>query len=267
MSILKPLFMISSLSAAVIATSASAQVVMTAQGTPIIASYHSRGMCLDVRASDNNVLLWTCHGGANQAFRFVSGNYGLISLGNGQCLTGTRNRGSALTAQACNNANQLQKWAFQPNGSLRNEASMCADIEGGARGAGARIISWDCNAGSTNQTWYPAVSSPRATVGLLALSALSRGSVQGLITSPGFSGGNMVAAGGGNMVAAGGGNMVAAGGGNLVVGGAGRMIAAGGGNMVAAGGGNVVPTNAGNLLPNNWGFFNSLSAGRIAGND
>lgn len=245
------------------ATATSAQLVIT-QGTPSIASYHARGMCLDVRASDNAVLLWTCHGGANQAFRFVSGNYGLISLGNQQCLTGGRNRGSVLTAQTCNNANQAQKWGFSSDGSLRNETGFCADIEGGSRAAGTRIISWNCNAGSRNQLWYPAVTSSQVRFGLATSSAMSetarrRGSVDGLIGTAGFSGGNMVAAGGGNMVAAGGGNMV--------LGGAGRMIAAGGGNMVAAGGGNVVPTNGGGLLPSNWSFFNGSAAGRLVGND
>ncbi|WP_295531146.1 RICIN domain-containing protein [Novosphingobium sp. Chol11] len=253
------------------ATSANAQAIVTASGSPTIASYHSRGMCLDVRADDKAVLLWTCHGGANQAFRFASGNYGLISLGNRQCLTGGRSRGAGLTVQTCNNADQAQKWGFQSDGSLRNEMSLCADIEGGSRAAGTRIVSWDCNVGSTNQTWYPAVVTRAVTAGVQTMSAMSvgmqRGPVLGLIGSAGFSGNNMVAAGGGNMVAAGGGNLVAAGGGNLVVGGAGRLIAAGGGNMVAAGGLNVVPTNGGGLLPRNWSFFNNRSVGQLVGND
>lgn len=254
------------LCAAGIGPQAIAQTVTTT-GAPSIASYHARGMCLDVRASDNAVLLWTCHGGSNQAFRFVSGNYGLISLGNQQCLTGGRSRGTQLAAQTCNNADQNQKWGFQPNGSLRNEAGWCADIEGGARNAGTRIISWDCNAGSTNQTWYPAVTTARVGIGLQTLSALSRGPVQGLIGSGGYSTSNLVAAGGGNLVAAGGGNLVAAGGGNIVMGGAGSLIAAGGGNLVAAGGGNVVPTGGGSMLPSSWSFFNNVAAGQLVGND
>lgn len=245
-----------------------AQVVAIAQGAPSIASYHSRGMCLDVRASDSAVLLWTCHGGSNQAFRFVRGGYGLISLGNQQCLTGGRKAGSGLTARTCNSSDQNQKWGFQPDGSLRNEASLCADIEGGGRSAGTRIISWNCNSGAGNQKWYPAVTTSRITLGIQSLSAISgRGPVQGIVSTSGFSGSNLVAAGGGNLVAAGGGNMVAAGGGNIVAGGAGQLIAAGGGNLVAAGGGNAVPTNGGNLLPRNWSFFNSLNAGNLVGND
>ncbi len=265
MSRIASLFAVAALSSSAIYTNAGAQVAV--QGSPVIASYHSRGMCLDVRASDKAVLLWTCHSGANQAFRFRSGNYGQISLGDNMCLTGGGGRGSGLTAQLCNYPDRNQMWTFHPDATLRNEAGWCADIEGGSRSAGTRIINWTCNSGSTNQTWYPAVSAPRVGLGIQTLSALSRGPVQGIIASSGFSGGNMVAAGGGNMVAAGGGNMVAAGGGNLVLGGAGRIIAAGGGNMVAAGGGNVVPTGAGSLLPNNWSFFNSSSAGRLVGND
>jgi hypothetical protein len=243
---------------------------LTRIGSPIIASYHVTGMCLDVRASDNAVLLWSCHGGANQAFRFASGNYGQISLGNGQCLTGGA-KGTGLTAQRCDSANRSQKWGFQSDGTLRNELSLCADVEGGSRNQGTRVISWDCNARASNQLWYPALSTPKVQLSLQQYSAASKGPMTGFIASSGVNASNMVAAGGGNMVAAGGMNMVAAGGGNLVVGGAGRlisnMVAAGGGNLVAAGGGNAVPTGAGNLLPNNFNFFNGSGLGNLVGND
>lgn len=267
MNMMKSVPLLAAVAALSLTSIANAQVVLKPRGVPIIASYHSRGMCLDVRASDNTVLLWPCHGGDNQAFRFVSGNYGLISLGNNQCLTGGSSRGQNLTAQPCNNRDQRQKWGFQDDGSLRNETGLCADVHSGRRDAGAPIISWNCNSGASNQRWYPGVTTDKVNLGVQGLAALARGPIQGLIASNGFSSGNMVAAGGGNMVAAGGGNMVAAGGGNIVLGGAGSIIAAGGGNMVAAGGGNVVPTGGGSLLPNNWSFFNNSGFGNLVGND
>lgn len=249
------------------------------QGSPAIVSYFSKGMCLDTRASDKAVLIWTCHGGGNQAFRFVTGSYGQISLGNGDCLTGGAKRGAGLTASSCSANTVHQRWGFQPDGSLRNEAGWCADIEGGAKGAGTRVISWECNAGAGNQKWYPGVTVKSATIGLADLSALSvragqRLTTQSFVTSQGFSTANMVAAGGGNMVAAGGGNMVAAGGGNLVgndgasivLGGAGKLIGNDGSTMVAAGGGNMVAAGGGNLVPSNWQFFQGSTAGFVPRN-
>src|SRR5690349_8953840 len=86
---------------AVMALACTAPAHAQVQGAPAIVSYYARGMCLDTRASDKAVLIWTCHGGSNQAFRFASGNYGQITLGNGECLTGGGNRGSGLTASSC----------------------------------------------------------------------------------------------------------------------------------------------------------------------
>jgi hypothetical protein len=243
------------------------------KGSPSIASYFSKGMCLDTRASDRQVLIWSCHGGWNQAFRFVKGDYGQITLGNGDCLQGGAQKGAGVTAQPCANTPH-QKWGFQSDGSLRNEAGWCADIEGAKRDAGTRVISWDCNGGAGNQKWYPAVTAKSAYLGLADLAALSkrtRGTTS-ILSSPSFSTSNMVAAGGGNLVAAGGGNMVAAGGGNLVgndgasivFGGAGSLIGNDGSTLVAAGAGNMVAAGGGNLVPSNWQFFSGTTAGLIS---
>lgn len=228
-------------------------ISQTINGTPAIASYHARGFCLDVRSSDKAVLLWACHGGTNQAFRFVSGNYGMISLGNNQCLTSGLING-ALSAQNCTNATN-QKWGFQANGTLRNEIGLCADIEGGSYSSGARILGWNCTA-SSNQRFYPAIVANSAYIGLTSVALLgSKSDVKAFLSSNSFSGGNIVAGGAGNIVAGGAGNIIAAGGAKIVAGGAGNIIAAGAGNIIAAGGGNIVAGGAGNLLPKNWSFF------------
>jgi hypothetical protein len=213
-------------------------------GAPSIASYHALGMCLDVRSTDNAVLLWNCHGGWNQAFRFVDGSYGMISLGNQQCLT------SGLV-----NATN-QRWGFQSDGSLRNELGFCADISGGGRTAGTEIYGWSCH-GGTNQKWYPAVTASSANLGLSAALKLQQaGKAKAVLTSAGFSGGNIVASGGGNLIANDGASIVA--------GGAGNLLANDGASLIANDGAGIVAGGAGNYVPSNFNFFNARSAGVIA---
>lgn len=232
-------------------------------GSPSISSYHAIGKCLDVRTSDNQILLFDCHGGWNQAFRFVTGNYGMISLGNNQCLTSGLVNGP-LTAQTCTNAKN-QKWGFQSNGTLRNELGLCADIEGGSRNGGTRVMGWGCQ-GSINQMWYPSVTSKSASLSLAKTSALvGQSGKTSFISSMGFSGGNIVASGGGNIVAGGAGNIVAGGAGNIVAGGAGNILQKNTIALLANDGGGIVAGGAGNLLPNNWNFFSGAGAGIVAG--
>lgn len=236
----------------------------TVSGSPSIASYHAIGMCLDVRSTDKAVLLWNCHGGSNQAFRFVSGSYGMISLGNDQCLTSGVVEG-ALTAQTCTNAKN-QKWGFQRNGALMNELGFCADISGGSTSAGTAIYGWGCH-GGTNQKWYPAVTASSANLGLAASIKLQQaGSAKSVLSSASFSGGNIVASGGGNIVAGGAGNLIANDGASIVAGGAGNMLANAGGSLIANDGASIVAGGAGNLLPSSFSFFNANGAGVIAGN-
>lgn len=247
---------------AAIAFSAPA-AAQTINGAPAIASYHSQGRCLDMRASDKQVLLWNCHGGSNQAFRFVSGNYGMVSLGDQRCLTSGLTSGAPITVQTCTNAAN-QKWGYQSNGTLRNESGFCLDIEGGATGDGARILGYTCHGGG-NQQWYPAVTSSSASLGTAAqLKLQGKGSAKSVISSPNFSGGNIVASGGGNIVAGGAGNMIASGGGKIVAGGAGNMIAKFGGQLIANDGASIVAGGAGNMVPGNWSFFSGSGAGVIA---
>ncbi len=245
--------------AGLLATPAAAQV----RGAPAIASYHAQGFCLDTRAGDNQILLWSCHGGTNQAFRFVSGNYGMISLGDQRCLTSGLTSGSPLTAQPCTNAAN-QKWGFQTNSTLRNESGLCADIEGGSRSQGARVLGYSCQ-GSTNQQWYPAVTARSAPLGLGAEQKLAgRSGVKVFASSGGFSGGNIVASGGGNIVSGGAGNLIANDGASIVAGGAGNMLARFG-SLIANDGAGIVAGGAGNALPSNWSFFSGAGAGIVAG--
>jgi Ricin-type beta-trefoil lectin domain len=240
---------------------AQAQMI---SGTPVIASYHSAGRCLDMRASDRQVLLWNCHGGSNQIFRYVSGSYGMISLGDQRCLTSGLTSKSAITVQPCNNAKN-QRWGYQANGTLRNELNLCFDIEGGSTGNGARILAFDCHGGS-NQQWYPAVNSKSAYIGIDDASKFGGTSgIKNFVRSANFSGGNIVASGGGNLIANDGASLIANDGASIVAGGAGNMIARFGSGIVAGGAGNIVAGGAGNFIPSNWSFFSGAGAGIVAG--
>lgn len=250
------------LASALVALVVSSPALAQVRGAPAIASYHAQGFCLDTRATDNQILLWACHGGSNQGFRFVSGNYGMVSLGDQRCLTSGLASGAPLTAQTCTNAAN-QRWGFQPNGTLRNETGLCADIEGGSRNQGARILGYSCQ-GSSNQQWYPAVTARSAPMGLAAQRLNGQTGVKAFASSPGFSGGNIVASGGGNIVASGGGNIISNDGGSIVAGGAGNLLARFG-RLIANDGASIVAGGAGNALPSNWSFFSGAGAGIVAG--
>ena len=236
---------------------AQAQVqVSVSGGAPAIASYYQIGHCLDVGAG-NVIMYATCQSGRGaQGWRFVSGAYGMISLGNQTCLQ-SNGQGAALSAATCNNG-QSQRWGFQSNGELRNELGLCADIEGGNRASGARIVGWSCH-GGMNQKWYSASSGGRATYRISSttpLTGLQPG--RALLSSRGVSSSNIVAGGAGNIVAGGAGHLVAGGAGNIVAGGAGNIIAA---SIVAGGAGNIVAGGAGNLIANDGASLRNVAPG------
>lgn len=239
------------------AGAAQAQVTVSVRGgNPTIASYYQIGHCLDV--GNNNVIMYaTCNSGRGaQGWRFVSGGaYGMISLGNQTCLQANA-AGAALTAAICTNADN-QKWSYTAGtGELRNQqASLCADVEGGNRASGGRIVAYRCQ-GSMNQKWYLATSGGTATYQISArtpMTSLPPG--RALATSRGISSSNIVAGGAGNLTLSGG-QIIAGGAGNIVAGGAGNIIAA---SILAGGAGNVVA--AGNLIANDGASLRSIAPG------
>ena len=146
--------------AAAIAAGSSIAVGVGAQpyslvinGTPVIASAFRPGQCLDIRAGSNDALLWQCHGGRNQEFRFESGTYGRIKV-QGKCLSTSGGGGTPLIATECRNT-AAQRWGFAPTGLLRNEQGWCADVEKEG-GHGSRVIAWTCGSGKGNQQWMHA---------------------------------------------------------------------------------------------------------------
>ncbi|WP_066798485.1 RICIN domain-containing protein [Sphingomonas soli] len=229
-------FILAAVAAAAAASPAGAQVsVQASGGMPAIVSYYATGSCLDV-GNANVIMIAACNASRGaQGWRFVSGGYGMISLGNQTCLT-ANGSGQPLTAAQCANTPN-QRWGFQGSGELRNETGVCADIEGGSRASGARVVGWSCH-GGLNQKWYQGASGARATFRISASTPLTT-SLRGraLIASSGPSQNNIVAGGAGNIVAGGAGNIVAGGAGNIVAGGAGNLIVQG---IVAGGAGNLI---------------------------
>lgn len=127
------------------------------RGPPVIFGGRAgSGSCLDIRASDSVALLWSCHGGANQQFRFRTGSYGQIMVGN-RCLSTSGGEGAPLVAAPCRNTT-AQRWAIRDNGRLNNEQGWCADVEREG-GQGSRVIGYRCT-DRFNQRWTMSNLSP-----------------------------------------------------------------------------------------------------------
>jgi alpha-galactosidase len=114
------------------------------------------GKCLDDTASGTAdgtaIILFTCHGGANQRWTFP-GDGTARTLG--KCLTAaSTSDGAAITLSTCAST-AAQSWSYRRNGNLVNSASgKCLDVFGGATTTdGARLAIWPCGYNQHNQTW------------------------------------------------------------------------------------------------------------------
>lgn len=119
-----------------------------------ISSPHRNNFCLDVPGATKNdaqMIMWSCHNGANQKFSRDGERIKIQS--SGKCLhaEGSGNRARVIQ-KACDNSPN-QQWV--QDGELlrpRNSFGRCLDVEGGRRNDGAPLIIWDCHRG-TNQRW------------------------------------------------------------------------------------------------------------------
>ncbi|MFW6692553.1 ricin-type beta-trefoil lectin domain protein [Streptomyces sp. MAR4 CNX-425] len=107
--------------------------------------------CADV-ASDGSVVLWSCHGGGNQAW--VMSQDGAIRAKDFSCLdidgAGTAD-GTRVISWDCH-ARANQQWRAE-NGALVNPATgKCLDTENGATADGTRLVIRTCD-GSATQRW------------------------------------------------------------------------------------------------------------------
>ncbi|GAB2791295.1 ThuA domain-containing protein [Amycolatopsis magusensis] len=107
--------------------------------------------CVDVNGGSTTdgakVQLWTCSGGANQAWTRT----GQVFQALGKCLNANGTADGALVQLWTCNGSSSQNWSVQADGTLRN-GGKCLDANGGASADGTQLITWTCN-GGTNQRW------------------------------------------------------------------------------------------------------------------
>ncbi|WP_412542390.1 RICIN domain-containing protein [Longispora sp. K20-0274] len=105
------------------------------------------GRCVDVPGSVTTdgtpLVLWDCHGGANQAWN-RPGDGTLRALG--KCATVA---GSNVVLSACTGA-ATQQWTV--TGPTVTNAGLCLDANGGGTANNTKVIVWACHGGA-NQQW------------------------------------------------------------------------------------------------------------------
>lgn len=107
---------------------------------------HARGMCLDFTSGRG--VLARCSGQEAQDFQLP--NYGANYLRVGRYCVAAGREGEQLYAGNCKKNRSDQYWSYNQNGTLVNGSGLCADIEGGGKHAGARLIGYRCS-GKANQ--------------------------------------------------------------------------------------------------------------------
>jgi beta-glucanase (GH16 family) len=135
-------------------TTATAQPPVTG-ATPIVGLANK---CIDVFNGDNvppngtPVVLYDCHGRANQKWLFVNGTVRSM----GKCLDVTDANpanGTKLQVTGCG-TQSAQQFVLQSNGQIRNALSgRCVDVAERSSANATRLQIWDCNPGQDNQTW------------------------------------------------------------------------------------------------------------------
>lgn len=116
--------------------------------------------CIDIPGGNTEVgtqiIMWDCHGGENQIFRW--GLDGLIRVSSGgveRCLAvggNGQDSGSPIVLASCNGA-QNQRWELGNSaaGVRLASANVCLDVPPGQL-QGMGVIAWECH-GDANQRW------------------------------------------------------------------------------------------------------------------
>ena len=126
--------------------------------------------CMDLKdwSTTNGAWIaqWSCDGGSNQRWSFVSasgGYYQIRNVHSGKCLdlpNGNTANGTKLQQWSCTTNNDNQLWKLidiDPGNSVRyviypkRHLGKCIDVSP-ASGDGVRLQIWDCHQG-TNQQW------------------------------------------------------------------------------------------------------------------
>jgi alpha-galactosidase len=114
----------------------------------------SAGRCVDGPESGNangtQVVVWDCHGAANQLFTRSGNTLQLL----GKCLETTTDATNGARAQLwdCNGGTN-QQWALNGNGTISNVRNgLCLDVNDNGTANNTPVIVWTCHSGA-NQRW------------------------------------------------------------------------------------------------------------------
>lgn len=149
--------------------------------------------------------------------------YGQVRLNN-RCLSTSGPAGQQLRWDACRSGDKAQVWALK-NNQLNNELGWCADVEGNRKGAGVRVLAWQCSRAVNQQFRAHRTVSAQAAASRISDPSVRQVFLQTAQTAQpgsgislqtgrliGMDGATVIAAGGMNMIATGNGNLIAAGG-------------------------------------------------------
>lgn len=132
---------------AALAAAAALTVFSSSASAEALESDKARGMCMDF--SSGQGVISRCTGQNPQDIDIP--NRGADFLRVGRYCIAASNNGGQLYATNCRNRAE-QYWTYSQNGTLVNGTGLCADVEGGSKREGARIIGYNCS-GKSNQRW------------------------------------------------------------------------------------------------------------------
>jgi hypothetical protein len=120
------------------------------------------GLCTDVWGASQTpgaaVVLWSCHGGANQRWSLPSvGSAGEVRVYGQLCLDaygGANQPGDVLAIWTCHGGAN-QQWRMTEGGELRGATGLCVGLSPAAPQAGGRLVLQPCS-GEPGQRWTAA---------------------------------------------------------------------------------------------------------------
>jgi subtilisin family serine protease len=120
------------------------------------------GLCTDVWGASQTpgaaVVLWSCHGGANQRWSLPSvGSTGEVRVYGQLCLDaygGANQPGDVLAIWTCHGGAN-QQWRMTEGGELRGATGLCVGLSPAAPQAGGRLVLQPCS-GEPGQRWTAA---------------------------------------------------------------------------------------------------------------
>lgn len=116
----------------------------------MLSPQHARGMCLDNREREGDIVIFDCHGKRNQQFQFQYGARTELRV-NGNCVTAPRSTNQQLTVNRCTGRPD-QQWTIGRDGTIRNANGKCMDVYDARRDRGVAVITFNCK-NAANQRW------------------------------------------------------------------------------------------------------------------